>query len=71
MTKIFCDRCKTEIKNHNSVHAFNFEGSLGSWDGELCDDCYKAFESFMKMEDSLYHYNPSNHGIKKMTFGSK
>ena len=71
MTKTFCDRCKTEIKNRNTIHRFDFQG--GEWDGELCDDCYKAFESFMKMEDNMYHTRdiPNNHGIERMTFGSK
>lgn len=70
MTKTFCDRCKTEIKNRNTVHTFDFKG--GEWYGDLCDDCYKAFESFMKMEDNLYHSDPVyNHGIERSTFGAK
>ena len=69
MTKLFCDRCKTEIKNRNTAHKFDFQNS---WEGDLCEDCYKAFESFMKMEDSMYHANPVNHhGIERMTIGSR
>ena len=26
MTKLFCDRCKNEIKNRNTAHKFDFEG---------------------------------------------
>ena len=74
MTKLFCDRCKNEIKNRNTVHTFDFPGS---WKGDLCEDCYKAFEAFMRMENSMYHtrdilHNPGgDHGIERMTFGSR
>ncbi len=75
MTKIFCDRCETEIKGLKTMHTFDFPQE---WSGCLCEDCYKAFESFMKMENSMYHtnrdilHNPgSNHGIERMTFGSR
>ena len=74
MTKLFCDRCKNEIKNHNGMHTFDFPEE---WEGCLCEDCYKAFEAFMRMDDSMYRtrdilHNPgSNHGIEKMTFGSR
>lgn len=74
MTKLFCDRCKNEIKNRNTAYKFDFQGA---WEGDLCEDCFKAFESFMRMDDSMYHtrdilHNPGgNHGIERMTFGSK
>lgn len=77
MTKIFCDRYKTEIKGLKTMHTFDFPEE---WTGELCEDCYKAFERFMKMEDSMYHTNYTsdilhdpngNHGIERTTFGSR
>ena len=46
-------------------------------EGDLCEDCYKAFEAFMRMENSMYHtrdilHNPGgDHGIERMTFGSR
>ena len=68
MTKLFCDRCKNEIKNRNTAHKFDFQGE---W------DCFKAFEAFMRMDNSMYHtrdilHNPGgDHGIERMTFGSR
>lgn len=74
MTKLFCDRCKNEIRNCDTSHTFDFPEE---WEGCLCEDCYKAFESFMRMENSMYHtrdilHNPGgDHGIERMTFGSR
>lgn len=73
MTKLFCDRCKNEIKNRNTAHKFDFQGE---WEGDLCEDCYRAFEAFMRMDNSMHYtnrdilHNPGgDHGIERMTFG--
>lgn len=69
MTKAYCDRCKKEITNDLIIHNFSIyeSDSPKLIAADVCDDCYKAFESFMKMEDSLYHTNPSsNHGIERV-----
>lgn len=74
MTKLFCDRCKKEITNNIIIYHFQtFEGNSCEFtEIDVCDDCYKAFESFMRMEDSMYHANPgNNHGIERMTIGSR
>lgn len=74
MTKLFCDRCKKEITDDMIIKHFSiYEGDSPKLIvADVCDDCYKAFENFMKMEYSLYHTNSSNnHGIERTTFGSK
>lgn len=79
MTKLFCDRCKKEITNDIIAYHFHmFEGDSCEITGiDICDDCHKAFESFMRMENSMYQtrdilHNPGgNHGIERTTFGSR
>lgn len=84
MTKTFCDRCKKEITNDIIIYHFQtFEGNSCEFtEIDVCDDCYNAFESFMKMEDSMYHANDhhykdilnnpgNNHGIERTTFSSR
>lgn len=70
MTRIFCDRCKKEITDDMIIKHFSiYEGDSPKLIvADVCDDCYKAFESFMKMENKT---DRSNHGIERMTFGSK
>lgn len=75
MTKTFCDRCKKEITNDimiYHVHAFEDDG-CERVEADICDDCHKEFESFMKMEDSMYNTRniPNNHGIERTTIGSR
>lgn len=74
MTRTFCDRCKKETTNDlivNHIHIFECDSKEGI-NVDICDDCYKAFESFINMEDSLHHTNPGNHhGIERTTFGSR
>lgn len=79
MTRTYCDRCKKEITNNMVIKHFSiYEGDSPKLIvADICEDCYKAFEAFMRMENSMYQtrdilHNPSgNHGIERMTFGSK
>lgn len=74
MTKTFCDRCKKEITNDIITHQFHmYEGDSCEFTAvDICDDCYKAFESFMKIEYGMPCTNPvNNHGIERMTIGSR
>ena len=67
MTKIFCDRCKKEITNDIMTHQFHmYEGDSCEFTGiDICDDCHKAFESFMKMEDGMSRTNrPTDYYLK-------
>lgn len=74
MTRTYCDRCKKEITNDMIIHHFSMceDDGLVLTGCDICDSCYDAFKSFMKMEYSTCHTNPvNNHGIERMTFGSK
>lgn len=70
MIRTYCDRCKKDMTNDLIIHHFSMceDDGLDLTGYDICDDCYKAFESFMKMEDSSHRIN---HGIERMTFGSR